>query len=130
MRKALIFHQADYEETRAVECPACQALDDVPSASGDKRIAVKVAHGFGIADKDITCIEDWPLARIEGLMDELKKEFRSLGRAGVPIFLFVYCAGHGVVDEFEAADAGHAYEQCLVLNGALNTLYPVERACR
>ena len=52
-----------------IECNECQALGNMPSTKNDKIIAMQAAHGLGIADKDITYIENWTIGQIERTID-------------------------------------------------------------
>ena len=78
--------------------------------------AKHIAHGFGISDSDITCIEDLPLNEINSIIIKTKKELKGLARQGKRSFLFVYGAGHGVADQ----------EQYMILHSTSGNLFPIE----
>ena len=66
---------------------------------GDKKNATHIAHGLGIADQDITYIEDAPINVLERkIVNRLRKELVKLNEQGLRTLLYVYCAGHGIAD--------------------------------
>ena len=74
----------------------------MPLAEKDKSVAIQAAHGFGIEDKDIICVQDWTIAEIEQTVNGIKQDFKRLAKNGQESFLFVYCVGHGVTIESHA----------------------------
>ena len=113
---AIIIHQDDYSLTKLIY----DTFDDLPATANDAVNATHIAHGFGIADKDILYFENTVIKKMNAKIDQVKREFRDLARQGKPTFLFVYGAGHGVSGQ----------RQFMVLNGTSGNLYPIEQTCR
>ena len=108
-KKAIILHQSDYSLTRLVE----KEFVDLPQTKKDALHATQIAYGFGIAEKDITFIEDMPITAIHKVFNNVKREFIELSKKNRRTFLFVYAAGHGIADQ----------EQLMVLNGTSGNLF-------
>ena len=49
---------------------------DLPNTKEDAMVAMHIAHGFGIEDKDIIYIEDWTEEEIDKVISEIKHELR------------------------------------------------------
>ena len=70
----------------------------MPYTKESANVAMYAAYGLGIADKDITFVEDWTFEEVKELFDEITKEFTKLGAEGKRTFLFIYVAARGVLD--------------------------------
>ena len=53
-----------------------------------------------------------------------------MAKEGKKAFIFVYCAGHGALDEFVGKSNLSIRQQCMIMNGALNNVYNIEQNCR
>ena len=67
-------------------------------------------------------IEDWTREEIDEALESIKKEVRLLNGMGKKSFVFVYCAGHGMIDHVSK-------QQFFLLNSTNNNLFGVEQAC-
>ena len=94
-KKALIIHQSDYSSTRMIHK---NSFGDLIETKQDAINATHLAHGFGIADRDIVYFENLDLPIMNKKVKEIKMELRNLAKQGKPTFLLVYGAGHGVAD--------------------------------
>ena len=96
--------QKKYGFTRIVE----ESLEDIANTEADKAYAEIIARGFGISDKDITHIEDWTIPQINDEFGKIKFDVKRLATEGKKAFIFVYCVGHGVIDEFFTDNKVHS----------------------
>ena len=115
-KKAIIIYQRDYSLTRLLDCNGCKSLTDLTFTKEDERVASYIAQGFGIADKDITHVEDSTVEEIDEAIREITDEFKNLGAEGKRTFLLIYCASRGVIDR----------QQYLILNCTSSNLYNIE----
>ena len=98
VRKAVIIHQEDYCMARMIDEKGSAQWYDLPNTKRDAELAIEIAKGFGVEQGDISMIEDWTREEIVELLDGIKKEVRLLNGMGKKSFVFVYCAGHGMID--------------------------------
>lgn len=118
LKVAWIFHQSDYSKLRKAE--GCGKLGDLPTTKKDKVNAYRAAKKMGIPDEEI---HYWTGMSSKELGKMIRKETHRLSdytMADKQVFLFVYCAGHGVADS----------QQYFVLNDASHNLFPVESKLR
>ena len=116
-KKALIIHQSDYSSTRMI----CKnSFGDLPSTKQDAINATHLAHGFGIADRDIVYFNNLDLPTMNKKVNDIKRELQTLAKQGKPTFLLVYGAGHGLAGQ----------RQYMVLNDTSGNLFPIEQTCR
>ena len=94
--KTIIIHQEDYSETRQVKCIGTKALEDLPSAKTDSFYATKMALGFGIEKDNILHYTN--MSKTETLLGlrTMQRVIKAYTSKGKKVFLFVYCAGHGL----------------------------------
>ena len=94
-KKAIIFRQADYSLTKLVH----QEFVHLPITKNASMHATQMARGFGVLDKDITYIEDMTIEHVDKVVKRIEKSIKALAEEGKRTFLFIYCAGHGLVNK-------------------------------
>lgn len=115
-KKALIIHQSDYSSTRMVH----PTFGDLETTKQDAINATHLAHGFGIADRDIVYFNDLDLPTMNKRVNDIKRELMYFTNQGKPAFLLVYGAGHGLASQ----------RQHMVLNDTSGNIFPIEKTCR
>ena len=92
-----ILHQDDYSLLREAE--GCSKLGDLPTTSEDKENATIAARKMGIPDEEIFCLHEMSMSDINKFIRRETHRFFSYCLENKRVFLFVYCAGHGVADQ-------------------------------
>jgi len=96
LKTAWIFHQADYANLRKAE--GCQNLGNLPTTDEDKDNAVQAAKNFGILNENIHLFTGMNSKELNKELRRLQHQIAGLTMDNKRVFLFVYCAGHGVSD--------------------------------
>ena len=69
-KKAIIFHQSDYSLTHLLNVSSFGNLEATKKIAAN---AMHIARGFGIAEKDITLIEDMPIKKMKEELNAIKQ---------------------------------------------------------
>lgn len=118
LKLAWIFHQADYSELRKAE--GCSKMGDLPTTEQDKENAIAAARRMGIPDEEIHCFTGVRAKELDQHWRRLLRRMMEYCLEGKRMFMFLYCAGHGVADQ----------QQYFVLNDAEHNLVAVEAKLR
>ena len=70
LKKAVIIYQEDYYLNRL----AGESFEDLTAAKSNAYVAMQIAKGLGIADKDIIMMENTPLEKMADAFRSIKEE--------------------------------------------------------